>query len=223
MASAVHDPGLKRFGAVPSAAGTVSRHAYAQARAAGIDVDPLMLKAGVTRDQVRDDNVRLTVKGQIKFISLVASALGDEFLGFHLAGSFDLREAGLLYYVPASSGTLGDALQRLERYSTLGNEGVVLRICEKENFAVTFHHIGVERLSDRHQIECFITLLVRLARQMTNRRLLPTSVCLRHRRKGRFAELEDSSVVKFFSAPTRMKLYFQARRSHCPSWTPMRT
>ena len=113
--------------------------------------------------------------------------LRDEFLGFHLAESFDLREAGLLYYVPASSGTLGDALRRLERYSTIGNEGIVLRICEREDLAVTFHHIGVKRLSDRHQIECFITLLVRLARQLTNRLLLPTSVSLCHRRKGGFS------------------------------------
>jgi hypothetical protein len=128
MEGPVQESGLKRLGAVPSAAGTLSRFACARARAAGIDVAPLMVKAGVTRQQVEDDSVRLTCKGQISFLELVANALQDDFLGFHLAESFDLRETGLLYYVAASSESLGDALRRLERYSTIGNEGVALHV-----------------------------------------------------------------------------------------------
>ena len=88
---------------------------------AGIDVAPLMVKAGVTRKQVEDDSVRLAVKGQIKFVQLVADALHDDFLGFHLARDGDLREGGLLYYVMNSSDLLGDALRRTERYSTIVN------------------------------------------------------------------------------------------------------
>ena len=148
-----------------------------------------MARAGVTQEQIEDDSVRLTVESQIKFIELVAHALQDDFVGFHIAQSFDLREIGLLYYVPASSATLSDALRRLERYSTIGNEGVVLRIHEGDDFVVTFHHVGIERLSDRHQVEAFVTLLVRLCRQLTNRRLLPRRVNLCHRRRGGCPEL----------------------------------
>ena len=83
MAGVVRESGLKRFGAVPNAAGTLSRLVCARARAAGIDVVPLMVKAGVTRQQVEDDSVRLTVQGQIRFVELVANALQDDFLGFH--------------------------------------------------------------------------------------------------------------------------------------------
>jgi hypothetical protein len=158
--------------------------------AAGIDVAPLMVKAGVTGQQVEDDSVWLTVQGQIRFVELVANALQDDFLGFHLAKSSDLREMGLLYYVAASSESLGEALRRLERYSTIGNEGVVLRVREGDDLAVTFRYVGVARLSDRHQIECFLTLLVRLSRQLTNRRLLPSRVSFCHRRKGGRSELD---------------------------------
>ena len=186
----VREPRFKRFGPVPSAAGTLSRHACARARAAGIDVAPLMVKAGVTRQQVEDDSVRLSVQGQIRFVELVANALQDDFLGFHLAENLDLRELGLLYYVPASSETLADALRRLKRYSTVGNEGVALRVREGKDLAVTFHYVGVRRLSDRHQIEWFLTFLVRLSRQLTNRRLLPSRVSLCHRRKEGRSELE---------------------------------
>jgi hypothetical protein len=51
-----------------------------------------------------------------------ATALKDDCLGFTLARDFDLREIGLLYYVMASSGKLGDALRRLARYSKVTNE-----------------------------------------------------------------------------------------------------
>ena len=149
-----------------------------------------MVKAGVTRQQVEDDSVRLTVQGQIRFVELVANALQDDFLGFHLAENLDLREMGLLDYVSASSETLGGALRRLKRYSTVGNEGVALRVREGKDLAVTFHYVGVRRLSDRHQIEWFLTLLVRLSWQLTNCRLLPSRVSLCHRRKGGRSELE---------------------------------
>jgi AraC-like DNA-binding protein len=186
----VREPGFERFGAIPSAAGTLSRHAYARARAAGIDVAPFMAKAGVTSQQAEDDNVRITVRGQIRFVQLVADALQDDLLGFHIAESFDLREMGLAHYVPASCESLGDALRSLERYSRIGNEGVALSVREGEDLVVTFQYIGVERRSDRHQIESFLTFLVRLCRQLTNRRVLPNRVRLCHRRKGGCSELE---------------------------------
>ena len=126
MPSPKRDLSLQRISAGPSAAGTLSRLACARASAAGIDVAPLMVKAGVTRQQVEDDNVRLTVQGQIRFVELIADALQDDLLGFHVARDYDLRELGPLYYVLNSSELLGDALRRAERYSTIVNEGVSL-------------------------------------------------------------------------------------------------
>ena len=119
MASLVRKPGFLRGEMRPHAAGTMSRLACARAREAGIDVAPLMAKAGVTSQQVEDDDVRLPVAGQIKFLELIANALQDDFLGFHLARDFDLRAMGLLYYVLNSAELLGDAFKRAERYTTI--------------------------------------------------------------------------------------------------------
>ena len=190
MPSLVRDSGLQQISMRPSAAGTLSRLACARAMSAGIDVAPLMVKAGVTPKQVEDDSVRLAVKGQIKFVELIADALHDDFLGFHLARDYDLRESGLLYYVLNSSDLLGDALRRAERYSTIVNEGMSLRVREGKELSVTFMYVGVERLSDRHQIEFWVTSLVRICRQLTNRHLLPSCVKLVHRRKGGAPALE---------------------------------
>jgi AraC-like DNA-binding protein len=190
MASLVRKSGFQRVGTRPSAAGTLSRLACARAREAGIEVAPLMVKAGVTSRQVEDDNVWLSVQGQIKFLELIADALQDDFLGFHLARDFDLREIGLLYYVVNSAELLGDAFRRAERYSTIVNEGISLRLREGEEIGVTFTYVGVERHSDRHQIEFWVTSVVRACRQLTNRRLLPSCVRFVHRRTGGCPELD---------------------------------
>src|SRR5262245_1166408 len=189
MASLVRGSGFQRVSMRPRAAGTLSRLACARASAAGIDVEPFMVKAGVTRQQVEDDSIRLTVQGgQIRFVELIADALQDDLLGFRLARDCDLRELGLLYYVLNSSELLGDAFRRGARYSAMVNEGFSLHLREGTELAVNFTYVGVERRSDRHQIEAWVTYLVRLSRQLTNQHLSPSSVRFVHRRKGGYLE-----------------------------------
>jgi AraC-like DNA-binding protein len=189
--SLVHDSGLQQISMCPSAAGTLSRLAWARAVSAGIDAEPLMVKAGVTRKQLEDESARLAVKGQIKFVELVADALHDDLLGFHLASDYDLREIGLLYYVWNSSELLGDAFRRAERYSSIVNEAISLRVrSDGKDVALTTTYVGIKRLSDRHQIEFGITSLVRICRQLTNRHLVPSCVRLVHRRTGGVAAFE---------------------------------
>ena len=79
---------------------------------------------------------------------------------------------------------LGDALQRAARYSSIGNEGLSLKYFEKDDVRITFDYVGIARHSDRHQIEFFITVLVRLCRQLTGLRLVPSRTRLTHRRSN---------------------------------------
>src|SRR5215468_5056759 len=186
----MHDPVPSRIRTQPRAEGTLSRLAIERAKAAGIDVTPLMMKAGVTRQQVEGEDVSLAAEGQIKLVGLIANALQDDLLGFHLARDADLREIGLLYYVLDSSDRLGDALRRGERYCSLINEGVRLRIRKGKELALVVTYVGVERSSDRHQIEAWVTFLVRICRQITNRHLLPCVVSFVHRREGGCPEMD---------------------------------
>ena len=179
----------KRFGTLPSADGVLTRLACARARAAGIELDPLLRQAGLTCRQIDDGHLRISVQSQIKFLNIAANALRDEFLGAHLAQDFDLREIGLTYYVMASSETLGDALRRVERYSTIGNEGIALKYLDGKDIAIVFDYVGIARHSDRHQIEGWATALIRACRQLTNRRVLPTRVKFIHRRSEDCSEL----------------------------------
>jgi AraC-like DNA-binding protein len=176
----------------PSAAGTMSRLAFARAKAAGVAVDRLLQRAGLSRQQINDPLAMVKAQDQINFLNFVADAVEDEFLGFRLAQSPDLREIGLLYYVLASSQTFIDALQRGARYSSIVNEGISLRCIDGKSFGLSFHYVGVERHLDRHQIEFWITAIVRVFRQLTGLRLLPDKVRLCHRRS------ETAELSEFF-------------------------
>ena len=58
---------------------------------------------------------------------------------------FDLREIGLLYYVMASSQTLGEALKRLARYSKVTNEALVFGYREGNRLIVNLSYSGISR------------------------------------------------------------------------------
>ena len=99
----------ERLGKPPNAVGTITRLAYARAKTSGIDTQALLRNANLTLQHIDNTSLKLRVSDQIKFLYLVAKALRDEVFGFHLAQSPDLREFGFLYYVAASSETLGHA------------------------------------------------------------------------------------------------------------------
>jgi len=180
-----------RFDTLPSASGGVSRLVTARLRAAKIAPRPLLAKAAMAMAQIEDRKARVAVRSQIKFLELAAEALHDELLGFHLARECELRELGLLYYVLASSETLADAMGKAARYSGIVNEGVSLRIREGRETGIGLHYVNVERRGDRQHIEFWLTIIVRLGRQLTDRRLVPSHVRVIHHGRKTPAELRS--------------------------------
>jgi len=173
----------KRPHTLPSAAGLIARLAYLLAKERRVDVESLLGKAGLSQKQIDDPNIRVEVRKQIKFLNLVADAIGDDLLGFHLSQTFDLRKIGLLYYVLGSSNTLDEALRRAARYSSIVNEGIRLTLHEGRETSVVFEYVNVARRSDKHQIEFWVAGLIRAWRHMTNRNLTAEHVSFAHRRK----------------------------------------
>jgi AraC-like DNA-binding protein len=187
----VHAPGPARIDSMPSTSGGVARLVYARLCERGIPAAPLLKKAGLSVGQIDDRSARVKVRSQIRFLELAADALQDDLLGFHLARDYELREIGLLYYVLASSEVMNDALQKAARYSGITNEGVALKFRASGETAITLDYVGVERRSDCHQIEFWLLSLVRLCRQLTNRRLIPSRIRVVHHRKKTPAEFRS--------------------------------
>jgi len=171
----------------------MGRLAYAYATSAGVRLGPLLKGAGLTRHQIHDRAAPLRVRDQMEFVNLVAQALGDDLLGFHLARHYDLREIGWYYYVIASSETLLDAFQRGARCSSMVNEGLAQKCIDDKEIGLRFRYAGISRHRDRHQIEFLTTSLVRMSRELTGVRLVPSHVYLAHLRNRGASEL-----VRFF-------------------------
>ena len=201
---------------IPRATGVISRLAYARAKAAGVALEPLLKEARLTVSQLEDPNGTLPVRDQILFLNLVAIALADDFLGFHLAQVPDLREIGLLYYVLASAETLIESLQRAARYSSILNEGISVKVVDGGQITISLGYVGVNRHPDRHQIEFLLTVLVRTCRQLTGLRLQPIRLRLIHRRKTRSAEFAEffGNDVQFGAAAD--EITFAARVGALP-------
>lgn len=178
-----------RLAAIPTANGAISRAAYARLTRAGLDARPMLDKAGLTTRTMREPNVRFPVKNQIAFLNAASRALDCEFLGLELARDVELRELGLVYYIQASSASLGDALRAVTRYSRIHNEGVVLRYTQQSEAAVTFSYVGVARTGDYHQTEFFAAALLRACRHITGRNLSPAAVRFVHRRQRVTSEM----------------------------------
>jgi len=158
---------------------------------------PLLSKAGLTLEEIRDPARRIKVGDQIRFLNLAARALKDEFLGFNLAMQVDFRELGLFYYVLASSANLKEALERGTHYSEIVNEGVTQELHSRNHHRVLVRYHGVSRHLDRHQIEFWMAALVRMCRELSGHRIVPKHVRFVHIRHGdhaRFARIFGDDV-----------------------------
>ena len=158
---------------IPTAQGGLSRLVIARLKSAGVPVAPLLERAGLTPELIADPEERLSVRSQITLLDEAAIALKDDCIGFTLARDFDLRKIGLLYYVMASSQTLGDALKRVARYSKITNEALVFGYREGNRLMVSLSYSGVSRHSDRHQIEFCMFAVIRICRALTGQNLVP--------------------------------------------------
>jgi hypothetical protein len=167
----------------PMAGGGLSRLVIARLKIAGVSVAPLLRRVGLTPEQIADPEVRLSVRSQIALLDEAAIALKDDCLGFTLARDFDLREIGLLYYVMASSQTLGEALKRIARYSKVTNDALVFGYQEGNRLLIlSLTYSGVPRHSDRHQIEFCMFAVLRICRVLTGQSLVPQHFWISHHR-----------------------------------------
>ena len=105
---------------MPTSIGLAAHLAVAHLERRGIDPAPLLASSGLSRAAVAKRE-RVKVKSVIDFLERVSRAVGDDWLGLTMAGDFDLREIGMLYYVAASSERFGDALKRLDRYERIAD------------------------------------------------------------------------------------------------------
>ena len=125
----------KRISSTPTAMGLAARMALSRLEEEGIDPLPLLRRSRLKLDDLVNEK-RINAVAQIRFLNEASRAARDEWIGINMAQSVDLRRLGMLYYVAASSNSLRDGFRRLNRYARLGNEAVVGRIADGDDFEV---------------------------------------------------------------------------------------
>lgn len=208
--------GHKLLSAIPTAGGGIARAAYVRAARMRLPTEALIKHSGLTSRRLNDPSCRIPVIQQINLLNAIAESLPDEALGFHVAHEIELRDLGLLYYVQASSESLGGALQRVARYCSIQNEGVRLSYQRGEDVTLALKYENVRRLSDRHQMECFVTIVVRLCRQLTGRHLLPTRIDLVHRRSVVPSEIRHFFGCKVVFGADADEIHFSSDTPRLP-------
>src|SRR6266403_165048 len=198
---------------IPMAQGGLSRLAVARLKSAGVPVEPLLRRAGLASEVIADPEERVSVQSQIRLLDEAAIALKDDFFGFTLSRDFDPREIGLLYYVMASSETLGDALKRVARYSRITNEALVVRYREGNRLIISLSYSGVPRHSDRHQIEFCMFAALRICRELTGQNLVPQHFSISHYRSEGTSEMARfvGTKVEFGADTDEFALNLDAR------------
>src|SRR6516165_3984949 len=174
---------------IPMAGGGLSRLAIARLQSAGVPVAPVLRRVGLTPEAIADPEERLSVRSQVALLDEAATALKDDCIGFTLARDFDPRELGLLYYVTASSHTLGDALKRVARYSQITNEALVVGYREGNRLLINLSYSGVPQHSDKHQMEFCMFGLLRICRMLTGENLVPQYFSITHHRSKAIPEM----------------------------------
>jgi len=149
----------------------------------GIDPASLLRGAGLSAAAL-EDGKRVDVRCQIAFLEQLSRTFKDDWIGLTLAAGCDLRKLGLLYYVAASSRTLGEGLKRLERYARVGSEALALRVDRGNVCSIKTSYVGFERHLDRHQTEFLILIAMRLCRHLAGRAFSPVAASFVHHRAG---------------------------------------
>ncbi|UZF93023.1 AraC family transcriptional regulator [Bosea sp. NBC_00550] len=181
---------------LPTTRAGIARLAVARLVSAGVPAAPLLKAAGLTDEVLVGHDQRVLARHQVALLDRAATALADDRLGFTLAQDFDPRTLGLLFYVMASSQKLGDALQRIARYSAITNEALVFSVAERGALALRLRYVGLPRHFDRHQAEFCIFGAIRLCRILTGTTLVPLRVSIAHHRSG------DISAMSRFAGTT---------------------
>jgi len=113
--------------------GVAARETLSYLDRRGIDAEPALFGAGISRHQLSRDDIGLSVASQYRFLELAAAEANDQLLGLHVAAEMDIRAIGILFYLTGSSRTVSEALENLARYSRTTNEALIGEISRQKD------------------------------------------------------------------------------------------
>jgi AraC-like DNA-binding protein len=170
--------------------GAAARETLSYLDRRGIDAEPALSGAGISRRQLSEDDTGLPVPSQYRFLELAAAEANDQLLGLHVAAEMDIRAIGLLFYLTGSSPTVSEALENLARYSRTTNEALVGEISrQKDEVILAIRHL--QELDEPHRqfFELLALWFIRTLHKETNRDFALLRVTFTHARNADLREV----------------------------------
>jgi len=156
----------------------------------GIDAEPALFGAGISRRQLSQDELVLPVASQYRFLELAAVEANDQLLGLHVAAEMDLRSIGILFYLTGSSRTVAEALENLARFSQTTNDALVVEISrQKDEVMLAICHVQEFDEPHRQFFELLALWFIRTLHKETNRDFTPSRVTFTHARNADLREV----------------------------------
>ena len=170
--------------------GVAARETLSYLDRKGIDAEPALLGAELSRAQLSRDEISLSVASQYRFLELAAAEADDQLLGLHVAAEMDLRSIGILFYLTGSARTVSKALENFARYSKTTNEALVVEISrQKDEVILSIRHVQEFDEPRRQFFELVALWFVRTLHQQTNRHFNPLRVTFTHARNSDLREV----------------------------------
>ena len=170
--------------------GVAARETLSYLDRKGIDAEPLLSKAELSRDQLSQKDSGISVASQCWFLELAAAETNDPLLGLHVAAEMDVRRIGLLFYLTASSPTVADALSHLAKYIGTTNEAALIEVAQDKFETVLSASLMLEFDVPRRQfIEYSMLELIRALYKITNRDFIPLRISFAHTRSSGLREI----------------------------------
>ena len=156
----------------------------------GIDAEPALFGAGISRHQLSQDDIGLPVASQYRFLELAAAEANDQLLGLHVAAEMDLRSIGLLFYLTESAPAVSEALKNLARYSRTTNEALAVAISrQRDEVILEIRHLQDSGEPHRQFFELLALWFIRTLHKETNRDFTPLRVTFTHARNADLREV----------------------------------
>jgi AraC-like DNA-binding protein len=142
----------------------------------GLDRAELMRVCDLTAEELADPDGRVPIVKHWQLWKAIIRRADDPALGLKLVEGFHTRGLGLVGYAMYHSHTLREALRRFERFSHVVSEAIRIRLTEDDaTFTIT---TTTSRRFDRlrHPMDARLAILLKVAREITGRPIVPLEV-----------------------------------------------
>lgn len=180
------------------------------ARACGVDTDLVLKRVGLSRVQLLNPMVRLTLAQDNAVWREIVALTGDPAIGLKLGQYIKLPGIGIVGYLMMNTGTITEGMRRLCKYERLLTNAYRTEIAEdRESLAYITHCEGGWQPERRHTLDFIMSAGQALAADLAIDPLALKAVCFQYDRPADitpYAVVFGRTQLKFGCRDTRFIL-----------------